>query len=161
LLIVAQKPETERIATVYQEELKRAGLAMTIRRLEFNTLIERLDTHNFDGAVMGWSVPRIEADGYQLWHSSQTVGKGSNFVGFANDEADRIIEEARLEFDEEKRYALNHRFHAVLHEEQPYTFLFCMQTLQAVDRRFHNVHVYPAGLDAREWWVPTPLQRYP
>ena len=161
LLIVANKPETEAMATVYQEELKRAGIEMIIRRLEFNTLIERLDTFNFDSAVMGWSIPRIEADGYQVWHSSQAVEKGSNFVGFKNAEADQILEQVRLEFDEQKRFALNHRFHAILHEEQPYSFMFCLESLQAVDKRFQNVRIYPGGLDALEWWVPASLQRYP
>jgi peptide/nickel transport system substrate-binding protein len=94
-----------------------------------------------------------------VWHSSQAE-KGSNFVGFVNAEADRIMDDARLEFDEQKRFATYHRFHAILHEEQPYTFLFCIQSLEALDRRFQNVKVYKFGLDSREWWVPANLQRY-
>ena len=47
---------------------------------------------------LGW-----ETDPYQIWHSSQAVDKGSNFVGFKDAEADKLIEEARKEFDPEKR----------------------------------------------------------
>ena len=86
--------------------------------------------------------------------------KGSNFVGFKNEEADRIIEEARREFNAEKRRKLYHRFHEILHEEQPYTFLFTSEALTAVARRFQDVNVYPMGLYPREWWVPKALQRY-
>ena len=53
-----------------------------------------------------------------------------------------------------------HKFDAILHDEQPYTFMFCIQELEALDRRFHGVNVYKFGLDSREWWVPTGLQRY-
>ena len=107
---------------------------------------------------MGWSLS-WESDPYQLWHSSQ-IDKGSNFVGFRSEEADRIIETARQEFDLEKRIPLYHRFHEILHEEQPYTFLFTAEALVAVSRRFENVNVFPMGLYPLEWWVPLELQRY-
>lgn len=107
---------------------------------------------------MGWSLD-VEQDPYQLWHSSQAE-KGSNYVAFISEEADRLMEEARLEFDHEKRAALYHRLSAIIHEEQPYTYLYCTKALVAVDKRFRNVKVYPRGLDSTEWWVPAKLQRY-
>jgi peptide/nickel transport system substrate-binding protein len=81
-------------------------------------------------------------------------------VGFVNEEADRLIEAARKEFDPEKRRAMYHRFHELIHEEQPYTFLFTTEALAAVDRRFRNVNVYPMGLAPRQWWTPKALQKY-
>ena len=81
-------------------------------------------------------------------------------MGVVNKEADEIIEKARREFDSKKRNEMYHRFHRIIHEEQPYTFLFTMNALVAVDKRFQNVNVYPMGLEPREWWVPVALQRY-
>jgi peptide/nickel transport system substrate-binding protein len=159
LIIRSGSAEDEEVATVFQEELKRAGIEMNIRYLEWATLLERVDSRNFDAVRLGWSGPPIEGDPYQVWHSSQAE-KGSNFVGFHNAEADRIMEAARLEFDQDKRVALYHRFDAILHDEQPYTFMFCIQELEALDRRFHGVTVYKFGLDPREWWVPVDRQRY-
>ena len=159
LLTRAGSPEDDQIATVYQEELKRAGIQMTIRSLEWATFLERVDSRNYDAVRLAWSEPPIEGDPYQVWHSSQ-ADKGSNFVGFKNDEADHIMEQARLEFDQAKRVAMYHRFDAILHDEQPYTFLFCIQELEALDKRFAGVKVYKFGLDSREWWVPANLQRY-
>ena len=160
LLIRAASPEYEAIATVFQEELKRAGIGMSIRPLEWATFLESVDGRTYDAVILGWSGPIIEGDPYQVWHSSQAQ-KGSNFVGFRDQEADGIMEKARLEFDQEKRNGLYHRFHAILHEEQPYTFLFCTASLQTVDKRFRGIRVYRAGLDSREWWAPADLQRYP
>jgi len=160
LLIRASSPETEALATVYQEELKRADIAISIRPLEWATFLESVDSRRFDAVILGWSGPIIEGDPYQVWHSSQAE-KGSNFVGFKHAEADAIMEAARLEFDEPKRIEMYHRFHAILHEEQPYTFLFSTMSLESVAKRFHNVIVYRGGVDAREWWVPEDLQRYP
>ena len=148
----------EQLATILQENLKKVGIEMTIRQLEWALFTQLLDDRAFDAVTLGWRLP-VLADPYQVWHSSQ-ADKGSNFVGFVNEEADRIIVDARSEFDREKRSAMYRRFHRILHEEQPYTFLFSRDSLVALDKRFENVKVYPLGPDSTEWYVPTEDQRY-
>jgi peptide/nickel transport system substrate-binding protein len=83
------------------------------------------------------------------------VEKGSNFCAFINREADTIIENARVEFNRNNRIKMYHRFHEILHEEQPYTFMFARPALVAVSRRFANVKVHTMGLDFEEWKVNT------
>jgi peptide/nickel transport system substrate-binding protein len=148
----------EQVATILQENLKGVGILMDIRKLEWAVFIQRIDERDFDACTLGWSLS-WESDPYQLWHSSQ-VEKGSNYVGFVNEEADRIIEAARREFDPVKRRDLYHRFHEIIHEEQPYTFLFTREELEAVSSRFRNVNLYPLGPEPREWWTPISLIRY-
>ena len=148
----------EQLATILQESLKKVGIEMTLRQLEWALFTQLLDDRAFDAVTLGWRLP-VLADPYQVWHSSQ-ADKGSNFVGFINEEADRIIVDARSEFDREKRSEMYRRFHRILHEEQPYTFLFSRDSLVALDKRFENVKVYPLGPDSREWYVPTEDQRY-
>lgn len=150
---------SETIASLHQEELRRVGVEMTIRPLEWATLIQRIDERNFDVVYMAWMSALIEEDPFQIWHSSQ-ADKGSNLVAFKNEEADRIMEQARLEFDPQKRSILYHRFNEIIHEEQPYTFLYTIQDIEAVHKRFHGVKLYPLGLDPREWWVPNTMQLY-
>jgi peptide/nickel transport system substrate-binding protein len=157
-VISAGSKFAEQLATILQENLKRVGIKMRIRKLEWAVFIQKIDSREFDACTLGWSLG-WDSDPFQVWHSSQAE-KGSNFVGFVNEEADRIIVEGRQEFDETKRRRMYHRFHEIVHEEQPYTFLFTLEALVAVDRRFANVHVYPMGLVPREWWVPQDLQRY-
>lgn len=157
-LLSAGSRTGEQIATVLQENLKGVGIRMSIRKLEWAVFIQRIDERDFDACTLGWSMG-WESDPFQIWHSSQ-ADKGSNFVGFKNAEADQLIEAARQEFDAPKRRAMYHRFHALVHEEQPYTFLFTTQALVAVSRRFENVNVFPMGLAPREWWVPASRIKY-
>ena len=157
-LISAGSKFGEQIATILQENLKGVGIKMEIRKLEWAVFVQRIEDHNFDACTMGWSLG-WDTDPYQLWHSSQ-ADKGSNFVGFQNEEADRLIEAARQEFDPLKRRQMYYRFSEILYEEQPYTFLFTTDALVALARRFHNVIVYPMGLTPRQWWVPKDLQKY-
>ena len=144
-LISAGSKFGEQIATILQENLKGVGIKMEIRKLEWAVFVQRVDEHNFDACTMGWSLG-WDTDPYQLWHSSQ-ADKGSNFVGFRSEEADRLIEAARQEFDPHKRRLLFNRFSEILHEEQPYTFLFTTDALVAVARRFQNVDGLPHGPD--------------
>ena len=62
--------------------------------------------------------------------------------------------ELRETFDMEKRIALAHRISEILHEDQPYTFLFCPYSLVALSSRYRNVKVYPSGLASEAFWVP-------
>jgi peptide/nickel transport system substrate-binding protein len=147
---------SEKLAVLLQEELKKAGIEMNIQTLEWSIFTEKLSSRDFDAITLGWSLG-LEHDPYQLWHSSQ-VGRGSNSVGFRSAEADKLIEDARVEFDPVKRRALYHRFNEILHEEQPYTFLFCDAELSIVRKDFHNVILHKLGLDSRDWYVPLALQ---
>jgi peptide/nickel transport system substrate-binding protein len=148
----------EKLSTILKEELSKVGIEMTIRPLEWALFTKTLDDRTYDAVTLGWRLP-VEADPYQVWHSSQS-GQGSNFVGFENVEADSIIEKARTTFEKEERMEMYRRFHRIMHEEQPYTFLFVNESLVAVDKRFKNVVVYPLGLDTTEWWVPEEKRKY-
>jgi len=159
LSFTADVHEYVTMGNVYQEELERVGIKMTQRPLEWATFQQRVHDRNFDACMLAWLLP-IMPDPYQLWHSSQ-ADTGSNYPGFIHDEADKIMDAGRLEFDDEKRVEIYRKFHAILHEEQPYTFLTTNPGLYAVDKRFKNVRVYDIGLDPEEWFVPVAAQRYP
>ena len=81
-------------------------------------------------------------------------------MGFKNAEADAIMEEVRRSFDEDNRTKLSHRLGRILHEEQPYTFLFTRPTFRLLDKRFKNVKIHNLGLKYWEWYVPKEQQRY-
>jgi peptide/nickel transport system substrate-binding protein len=150
-LIPSGRRFAERLANIMKEDLKKVGIDMTIRQLEWALFVKNLDDRKFDAVTLGW-VFGVEQDPYQVWHSSQAE-KGSNFVGFKNEEADRIIVEGRQEFDRNKRAAMYRQLHKIIDEIQPYTFLYTSPYLVAVDKRFTNINIYPGGMDPIEWKV--------
>jgi peptide/nickel transport system substrate-binding protein len=158
-LLPAGSENGEKVATLLKEELDKVGIVMKIRQIEWAVFTQRLQDRAFDAVILGWSMG-VETDPYQVWHSSQADGRGSNFVGFKNKRVDELLEEARGEFSRSRRIQLYREFARIVHNEQPYTFLFCNKSLVAVSSRFKNVRVYPLGLDPLEWFVPKPLQRY-
>jgi len=139
-----------------KEDFKKAGIDMEVRTMEWAAFIGRINKRDFDATSLGWSFG-FDEDPYQVWHSSQTR-EGSNFVGFENAEADRIMEQARMTFDKSERAKLYHRFHEIVNEEQPYTFLYTGSALIARSARFQNVKVYKGGIDILEWQLPNNVE---
>jgi peptide/nickel transport system substrate-binding protein len=149
----------ERLAKLLKDEAAKVGIEVMAEPTEWSILVGRLNDRKFDSAVAGWGGDILE-DPYQLWHSSQIGNRGSNYVGFNNKEADSIIEQARRTLDETRRNELYHKLHRILHEEQPYTFLFTQPTLRLVDKRFKNVVIHKLGPKYWQWYVPKGEQRY-
>jgi peptide/nickel transport system substrate-binding protein len=91
---------------------------------------------------MGWALGTPPENPRQLWHSMGAKQKGSsNAVGFANAEADSIIEALDYEYEAEDRARLYHRFHEILHEEQPYTFLYTPKSVFLYRDYVQNVFI--------------------
>lgn len=140
------------IGLFLREELEKLGIEVNIDQLEFASILKKIQEHDFDAITLAFSLP-FDQDPYQLWHSSQAE-KGSNVIGFKNSEVDKLVLQGRAELDPEKRAEIYKRIHAILHEEQPFFFLFTNPSLVAISKRFSNVQIYKAGFDSVEWKVP-------
>jgi peptide/nickel transport system substrate-binding protein len=149
----------EQAARLLKDDAAKVGIEVTPNPAESSILQGNMNDRNFDSLEAAWGGV-IEEDPYQIFHSSQIQGRGNNFVFFNNPQADKLIEQARRELNEEKRYALYHQFQRILHEEQPYTFLMTRPRYYFIDKRFENVIVHKLGIDLFEWYVPKEKQRY-
>ena len=122
------------ILAIAQESLKKIGIDVTTELLEWSLLLKRINQHNFDAVVLGWSMG-IEPDLYQIFHSSQTHPYQLNFVGYSNPEADRLIIKIRQEYDLRKRIKYCRELHRIIANDQPYTFLFVGKWTAVLDKR--------------------------
>jgi peptide/nickel transport system substrate-binding protein len=148
------------VALVLLDELKKHGIAASVRELDWTIFLNDVKNHNFDAVVLGWAMQVTEPDAYQVWHSSQAENKGSNAISYKNARVDAILESYRREFDPQKRIEMYKEFQQILSAEQPYTFLYIGKRVSVVQRRFAGVEVYPSGLRPTDWWVPGVRQKY-
>lgn len=139
MLVYGYRPEFVSMAEFYKEDLKKIGVQLVISPVDWPTMQTKMNAKEFDAFTGGWALS-WESDPYQIWHSSQAdVPEGSNRIGFRNKRADEIIEEARVTFDLDKRLALFHEFHRILHEEQPATFFFADKGVGAWQSDMRNM----------------------
>jgi len=105
--------------------LREVGVDCQLKGVDIADLSRTFEDKSFDALFMGWALGAPPENPRQLWYSKGAREKGSsNAIGFANPEIDQIIDDLEYEYDKSKRIALYHRFHRIIHEEQPYTFLF-------------------------------------
>ena len=150
-------------AEIIQRRLKEIGIRMEIRVVEWSVFIARfINTKNFEAILLGWALSR-DPDLYDIFHSSKTKPGEFNLVGYKNEDVDRLIEEGRRTFDQERRKEIYRRIHALIYEDQPYTFLFVPDATPIVHARFRNVIATAIGIGYNliDWFAPTPEQRYP
>lgn len=147
-------------AELMQQSYKEIGVKMNINIQEWSTFIENtIHKRQFEAYILGWSLSP-EPDPHDIFHSSKTGEKEFNIVGFNNAEADDLMVKARKTFDQIERKKYLDRFQEILHDEQPYLFLYAPYSLQALHKRIQNVEEAPAGISHNyiDWYIPKELQ---
>jgi ABC-type transport system substrate-binding protein len=133
------------ILAIAQDAWKQIGINVQTDLLEWSVFIqERVNKLDFDALVLGWSMG-IDPDLYQIWHSSQTSPQQLNFVGFNNPKADELIVKIRQEYDHRVQVEYCRQLHAIIAQEQPYTFLFVGKWTAILDKRIVIREVDAAG----------------
>ncbi len=155
--------QRKKCAEIIQENLKKIGIKVNIRIVEWATFLsEFIDKRKFDAVILGWGGLAGDPDPYDIWHSSRTGEGEFNFVSYKNPEVDELLIKARRTFDIEKRKEYYHRIHYLIYQDQPYTFLYVPDALIALHRRFRGIELGKAGIGHNfiEWWVPSREQKY-
>jgi peptide/nickel transport system substrate-binding protein len=130
-------------ATMVQAQLKKAGVKVDVRVMEYGAYIDRILAMDYDAAFVEWKVP-TKVDLTQLFHSKSKRPQGFNFVSYSNPEVDRLIDEALAQADMEPARRLWARAQRMIYDDQPYTFIAVPQELTAIDDRF--CHVTPSAI---------------
>ncbi|OAH98515.1 ABC transporter substrate-binding protein [Methylomonas methanica] len=155
--------DTKRMVLLLKDLYARAGVKLIPTPQEWPVMLENLDKKDFDAITLGWT-SGIETDLYQIFHSSQAVSKGDNYVNYKNPALDKLIDDARRTVDESKRMPLWQQAERILYEDQPYTFLMRRKSLLFVDKRVHNLQMTKLGLNfgslPLENYVPLAQQKY-
>ena len=160
MMQVANSSTQQKILPIIKEDMARAGIEMNLQIIEWSVYVQRLESKSYDACNLAWSMG-YESDPHQIWHSSTAGTPGSsNHIGFRNAEADKLIDEIRVTFDMNRRVELCHQLHRLLHEEQPYSFLFSPDNLLAQNRKYRNVRLFPLGIPTDIMWVPLEFQQH-
>jgi peptide/nickel transport system substrate-binding protein len=161
-LIASGSINGEKIALLVQDEFKKHGIDVRILKLDWSVMLDRVKKWDFDVTAMGWALG-LDGDPYQIWHGSQAeIKDSSNSIGYKNPEADRLMEEARKEFDPKKRNAMYRKLHEIIYNDRPVMFLVVPKQMMAVDKRWEGISIYVPRpcYDLTEWFVPAGHRRF-
>lgn len=145
------------------DALRKVGIQAEIQTLEWAVYLDKTKKHQFDATMAAWILTDYPPDEFQIFHSSQMEGEGSNYISYKNEEADKLMESYRVEFDEAKRIDMIKKIQKILYDDQVYTFLWTPKAKYIYGQRFKNVRWYPTPITSyqlTEWWVPKGQQKY-
>jgi peptide/nickel transport system substrate-binding protein len=130
------------IATMIQAQLKKAGVKVNVRVMEYGAYINRILAMDYDAAVVEWKV-QTKVDLTQLFATSAKRPAGYNFVGYSNPRVDGLIQQALTQRDMNRAKKLWSEAQRAIYNDQPYTFIAVPRELTGVDDRFCNVKPSP------------------
>ncbi|HYG63022.1 MAG TPA: ABC transporter substrate-binding protein [Thermoanaerobaculia bacterium] len=140
-----------------QEQLKRIGIQVVPRVVEFNTMLEQADAGRFDAVTSGMTVD-TGLDLTSYFHSRSVPPEGINFMRYSNPEVDRLIEQSLKVMEPQAAKPALDRIQQILHQDQPVTFLWESQRLSAASQRLRDAepNVLRTLYNVEDWWVREP-----
>jgi peptide/nickel transport system substrate-binding protein len=158
-LLAPQTPDfLARIAQIYQQDLKKLGIQLKIRILEWSVFLEMIRRHKFEAMINMWNPgPDPDLD-ENVWCSTGRQ-KGRNYIGYSHPQIDALYQKGRCEFDPGRRKKIYQEIHQILYQDQPYTWIAHEPMLAVVHHRMRGVQVSPMGLfnfnpGIESWWIP-------
>ncbi len=155
-------PKRKKVMLIVIESLKQLGIQADLQEYEWSVFLDKTKKHDYDACYAAWQLNVTPDDPYQIWHSSQTIAEGSNWISYKNPEADKLLEENRITFDDVKRKEILDKWQQMIYDDQPVTFLWSETSRYFYSDRFKNTrwYSYPSSGLLNEWWTPKNMQRY-
>ena len=149
-LTVASSKNMQRWLTIYQQQLRKAGIQMSINPMDWRPYIDRLQKHKFDAGAMLMRLTGPHTDLYYQLHSSQAA-QGQNYGGYKNPAADRLLESIRTEMDHARRRRMSLELQQLLSREMALIPLFSEMAPGLVSRKVRGVYTSALWYQPRDW----------
>jgi len=164
LLVATGDERGRRFAEFYQSSLAEHGIQMEIETVDPARLQEQTKSGDYDACFRGW-VTSADPDFLIPMFRTPSGVDTYNDMNYSNPELDHILDLSDRELDPEARKKLFRRAQQIIHEDQPYLFLYYPAALVAVHNRFRALHPSPAGMfrwypGVMEAFVPKGLQKH-
>ncbi|HUJ76046.1 MAG TPA: ABC transporter substrate-binding protein, partial [bacterium] len=158
-VLTADPEDSVKVLTLAQAAMRQAGVDMSIKVVDWSTLLSLIDDYRFDAVLLGWTRD-VWPDPTSLWHSRSAVKGGLNLVRYKNPEVDHLIDEGMRSIPDSERVKLFRRLHEILFRDQPYTFLLEPdRSLMAYANGLQRVKPwYAYSVGDEYWWFQHPTE---
>ncbi len=159
--IAKESESVKRVVLAFTNYLQKVGVEVKVDFMEWQAWKKAVfQDHQFDVMFASW-VFDDSADISSLFHSAEIGPWKNNFGGYANPEVDSLIVESKLTLDYEKRRTIYRKLHAILAEENPYTFLWTLTNYAAYNKKLRHVAIQPYKFFsfADEWFTSSDQEK--
>jgi len=133
-------------AEILQSQLKKAGVNVTLRVMEWQAFLNMVVfPHKFDSVLLGWGLSPTP-DPYLFWHSKSDKPGGFNLVGYNNEKIDEMIEKSQKIIDRKELGLLWQDMFQIIVDDNPYLFLYIPNSITAVNKSIKNIKPAMSGI---------------
>ncbi|MDT8323344.1 MAG: ABC transporter substrate-binding protein [Bacteroidota bacterium] len=137
----------EYVATVVQKELKSIGIKVNLQSVEPVVLYQNIEDKRYDAFIAGFSVG-LAIDPAGRWGE---ISNPFNTVAFANRRIQELLKLGLHVATERDAGPFWKEAQAILHQEQPCTFLYWIKDIVGVNRRLKNTNINVLGVTDHMW----------
>lgn len=160
-LVTSDNPKNVEIAKSMIEKWRLNGITVNID-IKDNVTLQKtiIPKRDYDLLLYGLDYGE-DPDPYPFWHSSQITADGRNLANFKNAEADRLLEQARQEFDFQKRQDDYANFEKILASEIPMFVVEHQNYYYQVSKNIFGVNFIVGSneadrfIDVANWFIDT------
>jgi peptide/nickel transport system substrate-binding protein len=150
------------ITEVVQAQLKKVGISVEPRLVEWNTLVDQLQgtptagggrTREFEAVVNSW-VDYFRKDDKDILHCSN-LDKPFQYVGYCNPRVDQLIDTLGVMMDRDAARPVWQEYQRLMVQEAPYTVLYYPKRLTGINRRLRGDEMDIRGefTNPNKWWI--------
>lgn len=145
-LNVNNNPRHRAVAEAIQAQLMELGIKLNIKVLDWGVHLDTAERGETDMFRMGWVVDYMDPDNflYVLLDSDNWGSKG-NYSFYKNDEVDKLLSQARVETNWDKRIELYRQAEKLIVEDAPWVFLFFYSTSLLPQEWVKNIYLPAMG----------------
>jgi len=138
---------TRLMVAVLQQQLRDVGIQLDIRTFEFATFFSYVTKGVFQLYSLRWvGGSNEDPDIFEhAFHSGQFPPKGANRGFYSNPVVDALIDQARIEMDQNRRRQLYGEVQRILAQELPYINLWYLDNVLVHTSRVKNLAISPPG----------------
>ncbi len=127
---LARNQSADKFLAIYAEDLKDAGIELTIDRKDLASWAKDMDRFHFDMTWASWGSGLFK-DPEGMWASAEAERRGgNNITGFRDERVDELIEKQKTMFDVQQRHALCREIDALVAEQVPYILLWNIDSVR-------------------------------
>jgi peptide/nickel transport system substrate-binding protein len=142
-------------AQILQYQLRKAGIIMNIRVMEWQAFLNTVvHPRKFEAVLLGWALA-LMPDAYPIWHSSSSKLGGFNFVSYENPEVDALIEEGSKTINRDELGKIYKQIFKKITDDLPYLFLYIPDSISVVNKDIKNIEPSFIGImhNQKDWEI--------
>ena len=128
------------------DQWKRVGVVLELRPLEFATFYTDITRGSFQMYTLRWVGANTDPDIFEYVFGSKRIPPvGANRGHYRNPELDILLDEARVEIDQERRKAILVRVQEIVARDEPYINLWYVDNVCVHRDRLEGISLSPGG----------------